>query len=51
MLAEVVPYGSRLRPYWVGWIRGSERVRGRFATRDQAQMAVESAIRVESTVT
>ena len=49
IVAEVVPYGSHSRPYWVGWIRGSERVTGRFATRQQAESAVEGALRAEQT--
>jgi hypothetical protein len=43
IVAEVVPYG-RGAPYWVGWVGGSERVKGRYATRQQAQKAVEVAL-------
>jgi hypothetical protein len=47
IVAEVVPYGPSNRPYWVGWIHGNERVKGRFATRQLAEIAVEYALRTE----
>jgi hypothetical protein len=48
-VAEVVPYGPSSPPYWVGWIHGNERVKGRFATRQQAETAVELTLRGEVT--
>jgi hypothetical protein len=47
IVAEVVPYGYRTRPYWVGWIHGKERLRGRYITRQEAEIAVEVALHNE----